>query len=98
MPLEVHADIWANILPFLNQYDLNRFLQTGRLIQIDKSLSNNPILKEELTQLKSWTEERANVRYINADFMIIGSECYINKDEPRQFKRSSEILRKSEPQ
>lgn len=79
-------DIWANILPFLNQFDANR------LICICRSLKNNAVLKHELKNLKLWTEQRADVAYVNADF-ITTSEIvyYINTLEKVQFKHSITI-------
>lgn len=66
--LDLHADIWSVILRYLNQTDLCHVIKTCKM------LLNNTTLKTEMTHLKNWTEERADIKYINPDFAFISDK------------------------
>lgn len=72
----LHADIWTNILPYLNQFELNSLIRVCRL------LKNQRVFHDELQTLKKWTENRADIKYINPNFIAAGNEyIYMNMSE-----------------
>lgn len=58
-------DIWANVLPYLSQFDLNR------LIRLSKAMNDNEILQNEIIALFEWTEERVDIPCINRNYLFI---------------------------
>lgn len=56
----INKDIWANILPYLNQFDLNR------LMRVCWALECNQTLRNGLAKLLQWTKERpTDIKYVN---------------------------------